>query len=562
MDNEETQAVKVKGPRDEAEDLVINDRVEEDRRAQKAHIEALISRKGVTTRESAEQNINALHRTYKRTGFIDFLFFQFSRMNAYARRTGLLRFQLIPPGFQVNTARYRSVLSACFKDAAMLQPVLKVITEKGWRTLTKSDYNHAGLFKRFCDALVQMSADVSKDSDKFFKNLDSMQKLYLACWHKPEFTPRLISIIESVLKTFKDADETAQKARESIQRLLYNGESFTIIADLILAGDMAAGRRYISRKNMVIDNPGPVVSDFHMAAPSAVNAEILRWVKENIELLEGLAVDKTHNLQIQYLLESFRIETENLVKDYNYNPLGEVITHYDKPGAGTWQKVYDDVVQTAQHFLPAFLQSFDKFLTDKSEIAGVGAVRCFPHDYFSSEMNQVRRSLDRLTLNNFQVTNMGRKEFYAHHRKERRNTTGWGQQGMVQLLEEMAGPFQSMGVKLGTLILHHKDESVPLDRWFNKNSASLQIQQEIDHVLWGKKVLVPGFLYGKTFSECIETASRICLLYSLYYYNKEMTDFLDNSHRLDRSIKELKQSLERIADVLTWDDISRRFAAI
>jgi hypothetical protein len=529
---------------------------------QRLRIEALIRRKNVTPVETANANIQRIHPSFKRAGFLEFFFVQSSRIRRFSLNTKLLKFVLFPPSFRMNFGQVREILSGAFKHAQTLQPVLAALQERGWRTMTKFDYNLIGLLKRFCDALMTMVGDDPQKTPKFENHFKNMQNLYLACRHQPEFVTHLSSILQSELKNFRDNEEIAIKSQEAVQKLLLDNDMKPGLMELILAGDMLESRRFIERSDLQLELPGGVVSNFHMAAPAGVQSAIMHWEKESMDLLARLALEKEQNRHIQGFIQSYVTQPDEFTRDYDFRTLGEFIAPTDKGGKNLWLKIRDDAVQTAFAFYPLLVQTFEKFLTDKLEIEDVGPVRCFPADYFQREFEHIRRDVDRLTLNNFQCPNMARKDFLAFRSKDRRVSAGSGQVGMIQLLEELSNPVFTIGLRLATLHLHHQNPEVPLDRWFPKSPNAGQIQKEIDEVFWNKPLGGQGVLRGQNFGNLVARIANLCLLASLYYSNRDMLDFLDNIHRLDRSIQELKQSLERIADVLTWDDLSRKYAGV
>lgn len=508
--------------------------------------------------ETGPESVERIRPAIRRSGFFGFFFREYGRLQEFGTKTGLLSFRLIPPSFLLNGFTAKTILSAAFRDAAEVLPLLRFIQERGWLTMEKFDYNLVSLFCRFCEILLGMRNGGGGQGEFFLRSLQSAENLWLACHYRNDYPSKIAAGIEDQLKRYPERERVAVSARESVLRLLAAVTFRPTVGNLLLASDMIAFRRYLELPDLLRELPGGVVGVYRFDAPLFVQQRISAWIADNARQADLYSAEKARIDRIRLFTEQFTVPLEDGGVEYDFRFIAAFFADNDAGKNNQFLRDTDDVIQFAGRFYPYLLQAFRNFLVERVELESVGTVRAFPPDFFLADVDRLTAHVARLTQNNFQCPHMERSEFLEFREKDRRHTPSSGQMGMIQILDELSGILTFIGMRASALCGRHEKPDIPLS--FNGENAQA-CQSDIDTVFWDKRIVSAGYLRGKTFGQALYTFTTLVFLGALYFRNAEILGTLDRSYRVEQSLEKSLRALKRVADPAAFEQIRSRCCA-
>jgi hypothetical protein len=214
-----------------------------------------------------------------------------------------------------------------------------------------------------------------------------------------------------------------------------------------------------------------------------------------------------------------------------------------------------------QHHVPLFAHNFMKlFLADctplfggRFPLQGGGGRQVFASEFFHGEFSHLALLEQNLSRVSF-LRNGFTCEDYLRLRGAARSHATPSELQIIQALEEMGRIFADLGLKLGHVALSGRtpenDDPPPLD-------LSLLTRPAFPVPGWEDHLAGPAFLKGRMVREAIPRLAGLCLLVALYLGNPRLEEAFRQGQETNERIATLRDALERVADVVTFNTLRR-----
>jgi hypothetical protein len=130
---------------------------------------------------------------------------------------------------------------------------------------------------------------------------------------------------------------------------------------------------------------------------------------------------------------------------------------------------------------------------------------------------------------------------------------------LIQTVDALTDILTGIGGKLGNIHINYKKDfpSGNSEISFEPLDISATWKKGVSVPFWDKRILSPGYLKEKFFSDAVATITSLCFLSAVYFYNMRLYSFLEKEMKINNMILETKRTIERLADVVTFEKIKK-----
>lgn len=516
----------------------------------------ILRKKQITPPETVQKNSSKIRVRPHRNQFFIFLFKDFKTLREFGQRTGLIQTRFFPPSVRLSGYQLSDALLACQKDASELVPMVNLVLEKGWNFLEKSEYNLIAVFKRMLESLLALPpVPGAIQPRQLLGIMEVCETRYLICRYRPEY-PEMIQI--TLKKAFTELHQSQAKAAIALmltKRLLESSDRDPCLSSVLLAPNMADCRKMIRIEDLIRAMPGGVLGNFDYDCTPEVREKIRLTINDSISRLKTLMGEKGEVGKIRSFLKQYMRENSDGSKIYNFAPVAEFYDLHPREGRN-FARDKEDMARFILRFFNKFLAEFDTFFSEKTEIEGMGQIKIFASDLFQLELDRLRHLMSKYEQMSFALPTLTRKEFWDLKQARREKAPLPEELIIIQTAEKGSENLLELGKKLGHLVMRHRPATSEVDHpeWIPIGQGVF-IDPFFDSPIWGRRILSGNFLKGKEVGEVLKMTADLCLLSAVFFFDSHIYATLERESRLNESMKEIRKTLERLADPVTYEKI-------
>ncbi len=524
-------------------------------------VQEIIKKKRVSTEDVASKNSEKIKVKFIRKPFFLYLFRDYRRIREFGRAAGFLRFGFTPGSMKFDFLRLRTTLNSLQKDAVELMENLNLVLDKGWMYLDKESYNLIVIFRSLCQALV--SAPVLRQGSTPKQLLDAyweVETLFLTCNYKIEYPEIICSSITEVLENLRKPDGLIELSQIQVKRILRDQGGTPSLYNFIMCINMFDSRRYVRIDDLIRRQPGGVVNTFSFECSPFIQQKINVYINDKTTTWQNLIMEKAEINRIQYFLKHFIRQDSSGYRSYNFKVIMdfyEYATYGEIGDSFTADK--NNTAKLAYNFFRKFLTEFENFLIDRVVIEDFGPVRVFSGEVFQLEVDKLRMGVLKFEDIVFTLPILSRREFFDLKTSKKDMMPAPPALALIQTVDSISDILADIGEKLGNIHINFKKDITANQ---NAGSASpLEIsatrQKSVFVPFWDKRILSPGFLKEKFFSDSVAMITSLCFLADMYFYNMRFYAILEKEMKINNMIIESRKTIERLADVVTFEKIKK-----
>ncbi len=526
----------------------------------KEEVQEIIRNKHVSTDEVAQKNSEKIKIKQMRNPFFFYFFKDYKKIREFGKYSGFIRFGLNISGIKFNYNPVKSLFAGLKKDAGELINVLNFVLDKGWMDLDKLDYNLIIVFKRLCEALTAVKAPKSSYSLKqMLENYKEIETYFLTCQYQVEYPDIIRSSIIQVLEKQHRPAGLVELAEIQVRRILFQDDA-PCLYNCILALNMSEYRRFIKIGDMIRNQQGGVINTFSFDCTALIQQKINVYINDKTKAWQNLLQEKAEIGKIQYFLKHFIRQDSSGYRSYSFTLLTDFydFSFYEvKEESFSYDK--NNTARLALKFFGKFMSEFENFFIDRIDIEGYGPVRVFSREVFQLEIDKLKRGLGKFSDASYTYPIISRREFFEQKTSKKEVMPPPPVLTLIQTADSLSDILVGIGTKLGNI--HINQKKGPSANGSQSSLAPLEISVTRSHNVsipyWSNRILSAGFLKDKFFSDAVATIASLCFLSAIYFYNMRLYSILEKEMKISNMIAETRKSLERLADVVTFEKIRK-----
>ncbi len=521
----------------------------------------IIRKKHVLTEETARKNCEKIKIKLPKNHFLLYLFRDYKKIRLFGKSAGFIRFGFNPSGVKFDFTRLRTLLNSLQKDAGDLMETLNFVLDKGWMDLDKLGYNLIVIFKQLCQAIVSAPiARIGTSGRQLLMKYRDVETFFLSCHYQPEYPDIIRASIVDVLLKQKKAESTIELSEIQTKRILWEQGNFLCLHNFILSINMFEYRRFVKLDDLIHRQQGGIVNTFSFDCPPNIQQKINVYINDKTQSLQNLLRDKVEINRIQYFLKHFIKQDSSGYRSYNFKIF---IDFYNYTGFGAEEDCFSydksNTAKLAFNIFSKFLAEFENFFIDKINIEDFGPIRVFSREVFQLEIDKLRLGVLKFSDSIFTLPIVSRREFFELKTSKKEVMPAPPVLAMIQTIDALSDILSEIGTKLGNIHINYKNASLenPAENQVNPLEISATRQRVVSVPYWDKKIMTPGFLREKFFSDAVATITSLCFLSAVYFYNMRFYTVLEKEMKINNMIMDVKKTLERLADVVTYEKIRK-----
>jgi hypothetical protein len=522
----------------------------------------IIRKKHVLTEETAKKNSEKIISKIMKTPFLFFIFRDYKKIRMFGKSTGFIKFGLNPAGMKFDFARAKSMFNVLQKDASELMEILNFVLDKGWMDLEKLDYNLIVIFRQLCQAIISAPyARIGTSGRQFLTRYRDVEALFLTCRYQGEYPDIIRAGISNVLFKQKKPEGTIELSEIQVKRILGDEHDTANLLNFILSINMFEYRKFLKIDDLIRRQAGGIVNTFSYECPPNIQLKINVYINDKMQTWKNLLKDKAEINRIQYFLKHFIRQDSSGYRSYNFNVFSEFY-NFSGPGLLCEDSFSYDKGNTAKlalNFFTKFLNEFENFFIDKIGIEDFGPLRVFSREVFQLEVDKLRQAVLKFTDSIFTLPIVSRREFFDLKTSKKEVMPAPPVLTMIQTIDTLADILSDIGAKLGNIHINYKKSpgDSPLGNPVEPLEIAATWKREVTVPFWDKKILTPGYLKDKYFSDAVATVTSLCFLSDVYFYNMRFYAVLEKEMKINNMIIDVKKNIERLADVVTCEKIRK-----
>jgi hypothetical protein len=453
------------------------------------------------------------------------------------------------------------VLNSAQKDAGELLEVLNFVLDRGWMDLDKQSYNLVVVFKSLCQAII--AAPILKAGATARQMIDiywEIEVLFLTCNYQVEYPEIIYSSIIEVLEEQRKPEGLVELVQIQIKRILMDLGGTLCLYNFIKSMNIFAYRRFLQISDLIRRQQGGVINTFSYDCSPYIQQKINVYINEKTQAWQNFLREKAEINKIQYFLKHFIRQDSSGYRSYNFQIL---MDFYEYAPSGTSGDSFiadkNNTGKLAYNFFRRFLAEFENFFIDKVIIEDFGPLRVFSNEVFQLEIDKLRLAVLKFEDIVFTVPVLSRREFFELKTSKKEVMPPPPALSLIQAVDSLTDIAAEIGGKLGNIHISYKKDTasgqIPL------SAAPLEIsvtrQKSVSVPFWDKRIFSPGFLKERYFSDAVATITSLCFLSDIYFYNMRFYAVLEKEMKINNMISDIKKTIERLADVVTYEKIRK-----
>jgi hypothetical protein len=518
---------------------------------QEAGWNQLKRKKGITPLSHAYRNRGRMRLLIQRNGFFPFLFGDFARIRAFARRTNLIRVRLLPPKIQINPDVRNYFSEFLRKDVIVLMRVLEHALSEGWLYLSKLEYNILVEFYELCRKIRNTNFRKLDKREVRFRNFEGLEDLFLICYYKDGYRGIIKTALEEVLSNDNRFDENVEEVQELVDTVVGERTSTPCLYNFILGINIVRFRRHLSIRELMDPLAGEVITNYSFNCSDRIEKRINQCIDNTVKDLLRLQKEKREIERVKPFIDfdpEGKVDYETLYEFYD--------SGHERGGRDRAEKAKKNVVVFTRNFFKLFLRRFEQLLNGRIEIGSYGRVRVFASSFFKFELERIRFSLSALEDASHGLPTLSRDRYLDLRRSNIR-----GIPAENEALRIVGAHFSFLlniakklvQVKLGGKQWQGGGESTPpLD-------PTTVYKGDFAVPYGSEAITIPRSFDGRSVLEAIDLIVHLCYQTGMLYMETGVYDLLLREGPVDLETAKLKELINRIADSLRRQKIKETY---
>ncbi|MGA2142914.1 MAG: hypothetical protein ABSG94_10900 [Brevinematales bacterium] len=522
----------------------------------------IIRKKHVLTEETAKKNSEKIISKIIKTPYLFYIFKDYKKIRAFGKSAGFIKFGLNPAGMKFDYSRSKTLFNSLQKDAGELMEILNFVLDKGWMDLEKLDYNLIVIFRQLCQAIISAPyARIGTTGRQFLSRYRDVEALFLTCRYQGEYPDIIRAGVSNVLFKQKKPEGLIELSEIQIKRILGEERDAASLLNFILSINMFEYRKFLKLDDLIKRQSGGIVNTFSYDCPPNIQLKINVYINDRMQTWKNLLKDKAEINRIQYFLKHFIRQDSTGYRSYNFNILMDFYNYSGLGAAAEDSFSYDkgNTAKLALNFFTKFLNEFENFFIDKIGIEDFGPLRVFSREVFQLEVDKLRQAVLKFTDSIFTLPIVSRREFFDLKTSKKEVMPAPPVLTMIQTIDALDDILSDIGTKLGNIHINYKRPAgeYVLGTPVEPLEIAATWKREVSVPFWDKKILTPGYLKDKYFSDAVATITSLCFLSDVYFYNMRFYAVLEKEMKINNMILDVKKNIERLADVVTFEKIRK-----
>ncbi len=524
-------------------------------------IAEILTRYNVTTEETANKNINYLKKPIYKKQFFQFFFKEYFKIRNYAKDSRILH--LTAFSVKLNFKKY--LLVSLQKEASLLLNYINPVLETGWTLFTKFEYNLLNQFKKLCEDISRTDLTYNNNEIQFLAKIKSIESRFLICNYQPEYPDIISRCLSEFMRDFLKQDVHIEHVVTLTKKILLPSGDQHSLYHIILGLNIVIFRQFFSLEDLIQRKSGAVINDFNFDCSDSINNKIDFYISDNEKILKDLLHQKSDIIKMNHFLKQFIRKDETGKERYKF----ALLVSFYESGSGLdkfwYNRDKDNLLIFTNNLMIRFNKEIEPFLTRSIGIENWGEINVFTPDFFYFELSKIKtveNQLSKMAVASVQVS-------VDRFREVRKNIDSGNltkdEVFAVQIVDEISNLMVDLGKKTGQLYQTYRPEpdnpeiNKTQEKIFKPLDPSILVRNGFFVPFWDQKINISGVFQDKTFGEILNIITSICLLIGAFFSGSKMMSSLEKEAEVNNEIIRVKQNLERVADVITFEKIKRTY---
>ena len=511
-----------------------------------------------TPPSAINKNIINLKKPIKRAGFFLYLFFEWPNIRNFASKVPIIKVQML--NFQISVGK--SNWEAVRRDASFALGHMKFVLENGWMVLGKFEYNLLCVSYRLFEEILAITINHFYDAEYLLNKFSRVEAYFLACHYKPEYPEMIAGSAAAVLRHYKKTDDKIDGLVYFIKRILIRTGDSVTLHNILIAANMIVFRKFLNLGDLIGDYKSGIISSSDFDCPPEIKMKIAAFIRESEMKLEQLQAEKK-GLQ---KAGQFMNVNSGKTSDREYGDLVRFYDTYSGPDKSKFIVDRDNINLLAANFIKRFFWEFEVLLNGKMQIEGYGEIQAFSYEFFMNDMGKLQALIKAFTAQKMAIVRINHARLSEIKKGYTRADVTPEESEAFGLINELSEIIIEIGKKTGHIFTACRYGSAPGEEnqeiekekaLFKNIDLSCLARTKIYVPFADKKILKPGYLKDKPFSEALSMISAVCFDAGRYMQNDEIINYRDSESRVSEEIGRITETLERVADKVTFEKIKK-----
>ncbi|HBE02964.1 MAG: hypothetical protein A2096_00905 [Spirochaetes bacterium GWF1_41_5] len=509
-----------------------------------------LASKGIFTPVIVKENRKKIQKFPKRRSYLFFLVSEFFRIIKFTCNSSVLRYKYFLPDIKLSRNIERFFSENIKKTADELAQVMHYISETGWMTLEKFEYNLLMEFRALCEKISAITGEPSRGGESgMLIRIRRVEKYFLVCHYRENYPEKILSLVEKTLKGNSRYSLKIKEIKDMIAFLLYTQPDNLSLQAIIVAFNIIESRTYLVLDDLINRNRGEIISNFEFNAHTDVAENIKEAIHKNIDNLNCKLDEKRRILKIKFFMKL------NESGGYDFSILNSaaagIITEDLIP-------VMPNVALFGYAMIKCYLVLFEELLLKPVTFSDHEPALLFDGDFFQAEhveLQNIFNRMEKLSKQNncLQITS----ERLDQHLKNKLTIVNRTKLEIetIQDIDRFSSLMYNVGHRLSVIYMNkniapdtNNDAVVTADH-ANKPG------NELPFIV--NKIVSQHIFSGKSVAEAIYLLISISYMAAYYFRNQKICLLLDNIVKIKKEIDDIMAQLKRLADPLHYEKIEQ-----
>jgi hypothetical protein len=488
-----------------------------------------------------------LKKPFTRISYFSYLFGDYRRTLAFGKVNRILDPVLFPPDVKLNPEVPVFLTNYPKPWATDLSKTLEIVLEDSWHYLQKIEYNLLVVLKQLCDKIASINFSLFNYKDRNLLNkLKSLETLFLVLHYHPYYYELLLNSLKQVTNKDMRLRDQYEGIINLVNNLLQSDCSVPSLYNFLVGLNMLKYRRFLTLDDLVYKDLGELINTKEFACTPDIKKKISDTIIEGRRRLS--------------MLHETQQKTKKLKASLCFDQSGEVsfdqLQHfYDQVDildeARSFQTDQQNIMALVPHLFNIFDRTFYPLLNGHVQLADVGKVTLFTHDFFQLDFLRIRQVAEKLG---------GLASGYDSFPRDRFLELQYSSKGMssveadiIKNINEGMDIISEIGTKVETIIITRRDTpsetSGPLDPMILRGK-NFSLPHE------NRMIFSSAILDGKSVLEALSYVVSIYLTIAVFLHYPTIYDLLQGETQVSKDLRSELEILNRLAGPGTTQEVA------
>jgi hypothetical protein len=479
-----------------------------------------------------------LKKPFTKVSYFSYLFGNYRKILAFGKVTRIFDSSIFPPDVKLNPEVPLFLTNSLKPWATDLSKILEIVLEDSWHYLQKIEYNLLVALKQLCDKIASINYSLFNYRDRNLLNkLKSLEILFLVLHYHPHYYDLLLYSLKQVTTKEMRLRDKYEDIINLMNNLLQSDRSVPSLYNIVVGLNMLKYRRFLTLHDLVYKDLGELINNREFACTPDAKKKISESIIEGRRRLS--------------MLRETRQRTKKLKASLCFDPSGEVsfdqLQHfYDQSDSldeeRSFQADRQNIMALAPHLFNTFDRTFYPLLNGHVQIADVGKVTLFTHDFFQLDFLRIRQVAEKMD---------GLSSGYDSFPRDRFLELQYSSKGISSLeadiiknINEGMDVIFEIGTKVETIINTRRDSpgetSGPLDPMILRGK-NFSLPHE------NRTIFSSTILDGKSVLEALSYVVSICFTIAVFLHYPPIYDLLAGETQVSKDLRSELETLNRLA---------------